>query len=237
MAKGRASQGGPCGGRRMSPLVVDLCWVRFPGRVGWSCVAVLCTVAVLLGIDRSAYADDGVTAVHSHSLRQDDTTLLEMDREQRLRDLALVTPEEGLGYFEELERRRHRTRFVSHYRKMALRQVRSWSLDLFAGEWSEDSSSADGPGPEPAGGTWLSRTMDWLVNGTDVELGYGAGNGLSVSFGRDLDWRGPAWLVKSRVEVDPLIGEVLLDLDLRRTSVLCEVTQGGEAKVSWKIPF
>ena len=221
----------------MSPYYVGLCLVPFPCTVGWWCAVAVCTAVIVLGIERSARADDGGTAVHSHSLRQDDTTLLEMDREWRLRDLALVTPEEGLGYFEELERRRHRSRFISHYRKMALRQVRSWSPDLFAGEWSDDPSFADGHGAEPGGGPWLSRTIGWLASGTDVEVGYGAGNGLSVSFGRDLDWRGPAWLVKSRVEFDPLIGEILLDLDLRRTSLVCEVTQGGEAKVSWRIPF
>jgi hypothetical protein len=190
---------------------------------------------IVPGTVGAARAEEG--AVHSHSLHQADTPLLQMDRERRLRDLSLVTPEEGLGYFEDRERRRHRSRFISHYRKLALRQVRSWSLDLFAGEWSDGSSSTYGQGTEPGGGTWLGRTIGWLVNGTDVDLGYGTGNGLSVSFGRDLDWQGPAWLVGSRLEVDPLLGEVFLDFDLRRTSVVCEVTRDGEAKVAWKIPF
>jgi len=197
----------------------------------------LCAVVIVPAIAGSARAEEGVKGVHSHSLRQDDTTLLQMDREQRLRDLFLVPPEEGLGYFEEIERQRHRHRFISHYRKIALRQVRSWSLDLFTGEWSDGLSSSAGHEAESGTGTWVSRTIDRLVNGTDVELGYGAGNGLSVTFGRDLGWRGPPWLVRSRVEVDPLGGEMALDFDLRRTSVACALTRDGEATVSWKIPF
>ena len=70
-----------------------------------------------------------------------------------------------------------------------------------------------------------------------MELGYGAGNGLSLTFGRDLDWRGPPWLVRSRVEVDPVGGEMTLDFDLRRTSVACALARDGEATLSWTIPF
>jgi len=236
MPNGRVGLGEPCGGRGVAPYRVDLCLVPFPSRVGWSCAVVLCTVVFLLVLDRSARADDGGT-VHSHSLRQNDTTLLEIDRERRLRDRFLVTPEEGLGYFEEIERQRHRRHFVGHYRKVALRRVRDWSLDLFAGEWSDGLSFANGHGEAPGEGTWVGRAIDRLVNGTDVELGYGAGDGLSVSFGRDLDWRGPVWLVRSRVEVDPLVGEMTLDFHLRRTSVACAVSRDGDATVSWTLPF
>jgi len=197
----------------------------------------LCTVVIVLVIAGSACAEEAVKGVRSHSLRQDDTALLAIDRERRLRDLFLVTPEEGLGYFEEIERQRQQRRFIGHYRKLALRQVRSWSLDLFTGEWSEGLLGADDHRVEPGSGTWVTRTIDRLVNGTDVELGYGAGNGLSVTFGRDLDWRGPPWLVRSRVEVDPVGGEMALDFDLRRTSVACALTRDGEATFSWTIPF
>jgi len=225
-----------CAGRWMSYRRVDLCLVPSPGGVGWWCLMGLCTVGIVLGVRVSARAEEGATGVLSHSLRQADTTLLQMDREQRLRDLFLVTPEEGLGHFEEMERQRNRRRFISHYRKIALRQVRSWSLDLFAREGSDGLSFAD-EGVEPGSGTWVTRTIDRLVNGTDVELGYGAGNGLSVTFGRDLDWRGPPWLVRSRVEVDPVGGEMTLDFELRRISVACAWTRDGETMFSWTIPF
>jgi len=221
----------------MSCHRLDLFLVPLPGGLGWWCLMALCTVVMVPAIAGSARAEDGVNAVRSQSLRQDDTTLLEFDRERRMRDLFLVTHEEGLGYFEEIERQRRRRRFVSHYRKLALRQVRSWSLGLFADEWSDGLSLAEGHGAAPGSGTWVSRTIDRLVNGTDVELAYGAGDGLTFSVGRDLDWWRPAWLVRSRVEVDPLAGEVMLDFDLRRTSVACAVTDGGGATISWTIPF
>ena len=220
----------------MPPHRVALRPVSVPrGVAGW-CVIVLCAGVIVLWLDGSAHAQDGTAAVHSHSLRQDDTALHEIDRAQRLRDLFLITSEEGWGYFEEMERHAERRRFISHYRKAALRRLRSWSLDLFAAEWPDGLGFGDHGGNAPRADTWASRAFDWLVDGTDLELAYGGGDGLTFSLGRDLDWRGGGWLVGSRVEVNPLAGEVALDLDLGRTSVGCSVSR-DTATVSWTIPF
>ena len=205
------------------------------GVARWWVIA-LCAGMIVLWLDGSACAQDGTAAVHSHSLHQDDTALQQIDRAQRLRDLFLITSEEGLGYFEELERHAERRRFISHYRKAALRRLRSWSLDLFAAEWPDGLGFGDHRGEAPRPDTWVGRALDWLVSGTDVELAYGGGAGLTFSLGRDLDWQGGGWLVGSRVEVNPVMGEVALDLDLGRTSVGCSVSR-DEAIVSWSIPF
>jgi hypothetical protein len=189
-----------------------------------------------------AQAEDATQAVHSRSLRVP-STQPDVRIEKELRDLYAINEEEGVGYFEALEQRQQRHSLIGHYRKVTLRRLRDWSLDLVPGEWSSDGSPAVADGQEgPAdagvggsGGAW--GFVDQVINETDVELRYGGGDGLTVSFGRDLDLRGPDWLRGSRVEVNPISGEVEVDFDLRTTSVTCGVSTDGGARVSWSIPF
>jgi hypothetical protein len=197
-------------------------------------------VLLLLYGQGLAEAQEATQAIHSHSLRapspQPNARI-----ERELRDLYAINEEEGIGYFEALERRHQRHTFIGHYRKVTLRRLRDWSLDLAPGEWSSPASSATSDSPDdPAGiggGGWAAELVDQVVNETDVELRYGGGDGLTVSFGRDLDVHGPDWLRGSRVEIDPISGDMEVDLDLRTTSVTCGISTGGGARISWCIPF
>jgi len=189
-----------------------------------------------------AEAQDAEQAIHSHSLRAP-SPQPEVDIERQFHDLYAITEEEGVGYFEELERRRQRRAFLGHYRKATLRRLRDWSLDLFPGEWPTEESSAisggtDGPTSAGVGGSgWAAEFVDHVINETDVELRYGGEESLTFSLGRDLDLHGPDWLRGSRVEFNPITGEMEVDFDLRTTSVTCGVSTAGGASISWSIPF
>ena len=199
-------------------------------------------VLLLLYGQSLAEAQDATQAVHTHSLRAP-SPHPDVGIEKELRDLYAINEEEGLGYFEALERRHQRHELIGHYRKVSLRRLRDWSLDLMPGGWPLDGSSNAGDVPPGASGAgiggsgWAAGFVDHVINETDVELRYGGGDGLAVSFGRDLDLHGPDWLRGSRVEVDPLNGDLEVDLDLRTTSVTCGISTGGGARISWSIPF
>jgi hypothetical protein len=189
-----------------------------------------------------AGAQSAGQTIHSQSLRAP-SPQPQLGIERELRDLYAITEEEGIGYFEEQDRRRRRHAFIGHYRKATLRKVRDWSLDLVPGEWSEGEAStvsgegAGASGASVGGGGWATRFVDQVINETDVELRYGGGDGLAVLFGRDLELHGPDWLRGSRVEVSPITGEVEVDFDLRSTSLSCGLSTGGAASISWSIPF